>query len=437
MQKYVSLRKFTLSVLTNPALSGGLDVVPGDVLFYDGYNVQFGKIVDTSLSLKTAIAKGWLSPVHVDNEGNEYPEHAVPTGVYTRPVIAEAQEMVANTRMPSSVNNGRQLFSEASSAKRGMLVEDNEGNILGRTSHNTAGTKQNQATQPNTVRTKLAVSTDENTEIVGTVRTDRGIVQKMQKGLPGVETQGMARAVPSRRKLALEEDSSEMNEVEIASRRGVPAKAGKIEVTSATPATEEGMEKAILRNSNIKGISSALSPRGEDMGISELGEGNIDVEMVPISKKIASSADFPKAVDFEAAKAAAVQARRAAKVAVPPPPPPEEEVRVDGFTYTQMHEAGWSDAQLLKSKYAVLVPVVEPVSQPPLPPEETTLEETQEKASAPVANLPEGWEDLKMEEKIQMIESITRIDVLELIRTHKKSHWKVRNAAKARIEVLN
>jgi hypothetical protein len=98
----------------------------------------------------------------------------------------------------------------------------------------------------------------------------------------------------------------------------------------------------------------------------------------------------------------------------------------------------WNDKQLSNSKYASLVPVADPEQQPPPPPDEAPQPPTvSQEASTSAVVLPKGWEDMKMDEKILLVEGMTRVDILDLIRTHKKSHWKVRNAAKARIEILS
>ena len=102
-----------------------------------------------------------------------------------------------------------------------------------------------------------------------------------------------------------------------------------------------------------------------------------------------------------------------------------------------MKGAGWNDTQLLASEYAPLVPVAETPVEAPVAPKVTAplfAKSVGESLSEDV--FPNGWDTMKLDEKVAAVSAITNKETLGLIQTHKKSHWKVRNAAKYRIASL-
>lgn len=444
MQQYLVKEKFILSVLNNPALNMGLEMRPGDTLLYDGYNVQVGKIQDVSITLKSAINAKWLVPISSDVESS------APLAMQPPPSssVEEANPVVARVSVPanSTNNNGKLIHSEATAPIRNMPVSEPEGSVVRNTAYNDAGSRTNMTTQAPAQRTKLALSEEGDFEVVASVSTNRGEVTSLAKGSAAVESQqSLSRGVTSRAKLTLEESTS-MDEVVGGLRRQVPAKAPPLEVTTASPRTEEAMDRSVYKTAKMEyAVSSAIVPPAEDMSLTEAGGYGTVIEdgQEKENRRLAT-------LDFERQKAERIAARKLilqGAVVPPPPPSPTGENTVDGLTYKMMVEAGWTDGQLLGSKYASLVPAKAvvapppppaPVAPPPPAPEVSSAapsEKKEESAKEEVAviGFPEGWDNLSLDEKVHLAETTEDKALLKFLSEVIKIHWKVKKAAKARL----
>lgn len=433
MKSYVVVERFTLSLINNPALNMGLTVSPGEILQYDGYNVKYGSVQDASTSLSKCIKLGWLRLLADDGAvEQEVPQQAL-VMQERAPLVEERQEIVREVRHEAkSDNNARTIYSSATSSQRGLNVDNDEEGVIARTtSYQDAGSVQQRATTAQTGRTKLAVLDEEGqNEVVATVRTDRGVV------------------APStvREKLQVADYADEGF---IPLKRRVPSKAEKTEVTSRTPISEEAIERTVLKQAGIQYKEYKESPHSTVTVVGSQGivDGNVHQQ--------AKTSEAARR-EWEASKLAAIEKRRAAQEKAPVPAPPEAqpvptEVTVNGYTYEEMKSAGWTDSQLLASEYAKLVPVADKGKKapppPPAPKKAAPKAKTSKKASAKAApkkaepsevegEYPENWETLNLEQKVALVESLESKDQLNFIRVSKKSHWKVKKGAIARLEAL-
>jgi len=419
MQKYLVTEAFTLSLINNPALSMGLSTKVGEVLFYDGFNVEYNGIRDASVSLKAAIREGWLRVVGETEEVPMY-ETSSPTQA---PAAQEMFENVAPTSVASSNNNGHLVMVEGSSAKRGMPVETVEGNTVRKTAFDDAGSRQNHSTSVSTERQKLGVIMGEDMEIVAPLKGNREAVA-MSSNNEGAIKMG-ARAVSAKQQALIEnrgENPPPVDGEAIPMRRMVPAKM-TIELDASSPKSEEGFDKLISKNAGLGTQGSTLEAKAVTTVVDE-GEGMGKPAVGPSSKTMESSAIAPPSKDQSLTNLDSTT--RQAQDA-----PILQKTHSSGINEKeQTPRKRIDDFQLKKNEATARLKAKQQAPKDPTP---------AAVAVSDVNDLVVGgkkWSDIDYKSKVAYVKTFKDPTLLEAIRVHVKSHWSVRKAAKEQISAL-
>lgn len=506
MQEYIVAEAFNISVPGNGAFPNGIPAKKGDCLSYDGFNLKFGTIVAVTQSLGSCINFGWLVPANNSFKVSGQVSPSVQSHVSSP--ITEASPVVSEVASASSDNNSKLLYSQSTSSTRGLNIEENDSlNVSQVSKPNDAGVQAVNSTIPKTARERLNVIEDDGVEIVKAV-SDKSQIVNMQKDPE--EVRSLGRNVSAKVKTVMDQ-GSEMTEIVSATRTVANF---RDEVTSSTPRTEEAMDRAIYKNIQS---STGVEP-DNDVDFTMLND-KIDVAKQPAalhgniqsSDPMVDIANSKTKADFAEELRIRKEQKKLQKdqglstintgdteSSVPPsppsppspPPPPSapEEKKVNGFTYSQMKGAGWTDNQLLNSEYKDLVPVpdYEPVFDEPKKCEKKSKtakvknihkekenkavevstgtiktakvkkisnEKEKKVAEEPTVSVtcpvkigmntaeelgfyPEGWDNFSFEEKIAYPKTITDKFILEAFRASKKAHWKVKQSAAEQLKSL-
>lgn len=383
MVKYTAKIKMSLNVGTSEQPRSET-IMPGDTLEFDGSKVIFKGFEGDIPSLQSAVQKGWLVPT---------------------PDIQDSEEFIAPTRTASSDNNAKQIFVDEGSPKRGMPVYENDEDGQSSSNQIQSNSISDQRKIGNTSRGKVASF---GLEGLGEME-ETGIPTRQVSSMitSGNQSSGLGknRSLYNRERLKVEDEGTAMDEVELPLTRKVASDAGKIEVNTSTPKSSDGLDKTVYKNA---GLDYAVTSRTTREVLEEVVP-EFEVEST------SSGASFAQKLQERKSGVVATGKPESKKVAAP--------VKVNGYTYEDMKAAGWTEAQLLASPdYKVLVPTQEDEAVDPI--------------TEVSSELPEGWQGLKLEEKLASIATMTSSGVLELLRTHKNSHYKVRNAAKEKLASL-